>query len=677
MEYLISHSYKKLFRTPTAKYSFKNLCAQYPSRIYESKNCRYYSCLRYKHVCVTSNPASPKWLKGLRKEEIPNATALTSVRDFSSGSSVLLKVNYDDTRSIYRTQLLLKDFGPNVYIFGQQRNLSVSPISKKIAEGEKSKVEQTVEALKVGTGKPAVQPKKQSLLKRIWHEVLHYYHGFRLLGIDMKVGFKLGLRMARGKTLSRREHQLLIRTVSDVFRLVPFSVFIFVPLAELTLPLALKLFPNMLPSTFQTKDEKMQKLKTQLKVKLEVAKFLQDTLDQMSLQTKGEKNSQAAQQFKEFFTRIRSTGIQPTTDEILKFSKLFKDDLTLDNLPRGSLLALCRMLELHSYGPSSFLTFQLRMTLRNIKSDDRMIYKEGADKLTTWELQQALKTRGIRAIGYSDTEMRSQLNNWLDLSLKRDIPPSLLLLTRAMAITDVMPGVEELAATIKELPATLGTQAEASLGEMEGKVDNKIRLQLVKEEEKKILEEQKERDEMQAKEEAIMKDNATNVQDPAVLANKEGISTKDLDQIEGAIESMASERKKLLLEKEELSDLKAEVAEYQEDLAELQQEKQKAGLNPKMLQESKAAQRVFGQINKIIKKMDTVIDKAEVNKSGIEDRVNAGDAKKEELVSITELVAAMRRLQGTPDNEKMKKLKMFLLEWILIRTEISAWMMLL
>ena len=42
----------------------------------------------------------------------------------------------------------------------------------------------------------------------------------------------------------------LVRTVSDLFRLLPFSVFIIVPFMELLLPIALKLFPGMLPSTF-------------------------------------------------------------------------------------------------------------------------------------------------------------------------------------------------------------------------------------------------------------------------------------------------------------------------------------------------------------------------------------------------------------------------------------------
>lgn len=93
---------------------------------------------------------------------------------------------------------------------------------------------------------------KKTLKQRIWAEVLHYYHGFRLLFIDFNVSRKLIWRVLNGKSLTRREHRLLIRTTGDLFRLVPFSVFVIVPFMELLLPVAIKLFPGMLPSTFQT-----------------------------------------------------------------------------------------------------------------------------------------------------------------------------------------------------------------------------------------------------------------------------------------------------------------------------------------------------------------------------------------------------------------------------------------
>jgi LETM1 and EF-hand domain-containing protein 1 len=45
----------------------------------------------------------------------------------------------------------------------------------------------------------------------------------------------------------------LRRTTQDLLRLIPFAVFIIVPFMEFLLPVALKLFPNMLPSTFEDK----------------------------------------------------------------------------------------------------------------------------------------------------------------------------------------------------------------------------------------------------------------------------------------------------------------------------------------------------------------------------------------------------------------------------------------
>lgn len=121
----------------------------------------------------------------------------------------------------------------------------------------------------------AKAPFKKSLQQKVIDEIVHYYHGFRLLGIDVKISAGLLWRVLKGKTLTRREHRLLTRTVGDLFRLVPFSVFIIVPFMELLLPIFIKLFPGMLPSTFQTASEREDKIKQNLKVKLEMAKFLQ------------------------------------------------------------------------------------------------------------------------------------------------------------------------------------------------------------------------------------------------------------------------------------------------------------------------------------------------------------------------------------------------------------------
>jgi LETM1 and EF-hand domain-containing protein 1 len=66
-------------------------------------------------------------------------------------------------------------------------------------------------------------------------------------------------RVTLGEQLTRRERRQLLRTVADLFRLVPFLFFVIVPFAEFSLPFFLKIFPNMLPSQFQ---EKLQEVWT-------------------------------------------------------------------------------------------------------------------------------------------------------------------------------------------------------------------------------------------------------------------------------------------------------------------------------------------------------------------------------------------------------------------------------
>ena len=50
-----------------------------------------------------------------------------------------------------------------------------------------------------------VVPVKPSLLRRFLDEVIHYYHGFRLLALDTRVAFRLLRKTMRGTSLTRRE----------------------------------------------------------------------------------------------------------------------------------------------------------------------------------------------------------------------------------------------------------------------------------------------------------------------------------------------------------------------------------------------------------------------------------------------------------------------------------------
>jgi hypothetical protein len=79
----------------------------------------------------------------------------------------------------------------------------------------------------------------------------HYWVGSKLLWSEFKITWRIIGRVVEGHDMTRRERRQLIRTTGDMFRLVPFAIFVIVPFMEFLLPLALKVFPNMLPSTFE------------------------------------------------------------------------------------------------------------------------------------------------------------------------------------------------------------------------------------------------------------------------------------------------------------------------------------------------------------------------------------------------------------------------------------------
>merc|ERR1712179_234239 len=374
----------------------------------------------------------------------------------------------------------------------------VEDLEKKIA----SVIEEEDMAVKVNVEKAKkASPDTRTMWEKVVAEAKHYYSGFKLLFLDVKVSSQIIWRIAQGKTLSRRENRQLVRTVSDLFRLVPFSVFIIIPFMELLLPVALKLFPGMLPSTFASADEKENKMRRALKAKLEYARFLQKTLDEMGPMDKGHR-SQSASEFVHFYNSVRKTGAvenQVTNKDILKFSKLFEDEITLDNMTRGQLVAICRLLELTPIGTNAFLRFQIEMQLRKLKADDVIIAKEGVEQMTVVELQIACKERGMRALGITKEKLMKQLRQWIELSTNEKVPPSLLLLSRTLYLPESMAPEKAIEASISALPEAVATGAKAKIVEREGKIENVTRLEIIKQEQAKIEEEQKEKEKSLAK----------------------------------------------------------------------------------------------------------------------------------------------------------------------------------
>jgi LETM1 and EF-hand domain-containing protein 1 len=157
---------------------------------------------------------------------------------------------------------------------------------------------------------------------------------------------------------------------------------------------------------------------------------------------------------------------------------------------------MCKFVNIPAYGTDTFLRYQLRAALRNIKADDRLIATEGVSSLTYDELRAACRSRGMRWDGETTTSMRTQLEDWLELSLGAALPSSLLILSRAFTITHQRledpetAAVSDLEATLASLPDEVLKKVELEACANEDSAAQKLRrLESLKHEEEMIAEE--------------------------------------------------------------------------------------------------------------------------------------------------------------------------------------------
>lgn len=270
-------------------------------------------------------------------------------------------------------------------------------------------------------------------MQRIKHEVKHYVNGTKLLGYEIKISTKLLIKLVQGYELSRRETNQLKRTMGDVFRLVPFSAFIIVPFAELLLPIALKIFPNLLPSTYESgKDKQLKKTKLN-EIRQKTSNFLQETLEESSLISyKSIENAEKKKKFLNFFKKLNSPKNGQTSvfthDEILAVAQMFKNDTVLDNLSRPQLVAMAKYMSLRPFGNDNILRYQIRYNLKKIMEDDKVIDYEGVDSLSNEELYQTCVSRGIKTFGVPREDLVENIKVWLELRLRHKVPSVLMIL---------------------------------------------------------------------------------------------------------------------------------------------------------------------------------------------------------------------------------------------------------
>jgi len=358
------------------------------------------------------------------------------------------------------------------------------------------------------------------------------------------------------------------------------------------------------------------------------------------------------------------------------------------------------------------------MRLRHLKADDRLIQKEGMDRMSHVELQNANLERGMPAFGLSEQRLKAQLGEWIDLSLNYKVPPSLLLLSRTLYNIDNLAPTQKIASAISALSEKAASATSASIGEREGKIRNVVRLEQIREEQRKIEEEAKEQakidqqkkkqldaagskapvDVQQAKvvestspvkkatvtdvgelrdiedREVIVdrapvlvdkapevgsSDDVTEVLKEAKMSKKqmeaETVLTADLGELKSAIESLGVTKPEV----ETLKAIKKELEEYDEDVRELEEVKNLVSRLD--LRESMAAKLLFGRVNKLLKKADVLVDNLEKKQAKMSQELQEMEQDKQQehrdkIVTIQEVIEAMTKLQKSPNQAKVDQI---------------------
>ncbi|ETV99732.1 hypothetical protein H310_07790 [Aphanomyces invadans] len=514
------------------------------------------------------------------------------------------------------------------------------------------------------------------------HELKHYWVGTKLLYAELSTSTRILRRILKGNALTRREKKQLQRTVADLLRLIPFAFFVIVPFMELALPFALKLFPNMLPSTYKHAFQREEDMKRQLQLRVSLAEFLQETVKdvvQTTHESEGvaEEKRATAKEVMSFVERAQR-GEQLTSEETLKIAGLFNDEITLDNISRPQLVGMCRYMGVNPYGNDNFLRFQLRMKIAALKKDDQQIIWEGLDSLDKEELQIACMERGMRATGLSKAGYVKQMKQWLDLSINKNVPASLLILSRAMNITSVENPEAALAASMSSMDEELVTEvalaaktaaaADSTLEKMQLK---ELQLESIRYQNEMIADEEKLREEMKKKSDVDAKKKQ--VDDEVALEKQQieefveaTIADRDrVSEVKAALADAATpiervsvveavpmqvfedERKLTLEEVSALETLafKSIVEKERQVMAKMKLDKSVMDVQGLLAAGRIGAEKENKTADRMLKKLDSMLLKLEVELEQVDkdvgDRLNILDRDSDGVVDVTEFKTAV------------------------------------
>jgi len=274
-------------------------------------------------------------------------------------------------------------------------------------------------------------------------EAKKVFQGCKLLCHDSKyILFKKYKSIFYTENFTIKDQKALDRTKGDLFKMIPFSVFIIIPGMELLLPLFLYVFPNMIPSTFLSKTKQEAYVECIIHKRPSNA----DKLHRFLLE-----KAKTLEEQPDLIQKIRNQPQKVTLGDLVKSQHLFKKQFTLGSMDSDQLRAVCRFLCCEPWtGFRSFnklvvwpthkllgclginfpaewepkvfplssihrniLMLQARSVLRKLREGDSLLLQENLDTIEDSLLDTLCWERGIPTEFQTDKQKRKGLKTWV------------------------------------------------------------------------------------------------------------------------------------------------------------------------------------------------------------------------------------------------------------------------
>jgi len=320
---------------------------------------------------------------------------------------------------------------------------------------------------------PAPRGQETSRWNRIKMALLPYRMGTRRLKNNIQVAYHLvtDSLLSLDRRLSHRERRLVLRTVMDLLRLLPFIVIAAAPGGSMLLPILARVFPGSLPTTFKMPSaENLQQSSSEPAQERALQKVMeQDFRRAVEKMTQSMHRNQVKQhrelsELVDYALRT-DTGLPLDGQAQLLYAR-FSDGDILDALNVGQLESLVRHFNrpagwLERYASDryrfSILRYTLERHLSRVSSEDVLLAEEGAQALSAEDLLEACVGRGLcpglaaspdaqlsssasalppaqagEAAGHPGpappdrAELELRLNAWLYAAVTRSVPAALL-----------------------------------------------------------------------------------------------------------------------------------------------------------------------------------------------------------------------------------------------------------